>query len=76
LLVRNLSEKYSIRIKSIEAEGCEFTVDSSAVIAPGEETEIPCTKLTGSNIKVEITYARKGEFLTSPFTRTVYFCAK
>ena len=76
LLVRNLSEKYSITVKSVEAEGCEFTVDKSAVIAPGEELEIPCTKLSGGNIKVDITYVRKGEFLTSPFTKTVYFCAK
>ncbi|MBR4050832.1 MAG: hypothetical protein IKK09_10080 [Clostridia bacterium] len=76
LVVRNLSNEYSITLKSVVAEGCEFTVDKKAVIAPGEEIEIPCTKLSGSNIKVEITYARKGEFLTSPFTRTVYFCAK
>ena len=60
----------------IQAEGCEFTVDKSAVIAPGEELEIPCTKLSGGNIKVDFTYVRKGEFLTSPFTKTVYFCAK
>lgn len=76
LLVRNLSEEYSIAITEIKADGCEFDIDQSAVIAPGEEIEIPCTKLTGDFIEAELCYVRKGEFLTPALSRTIYFSAR
>ncbi len=77
LLVRNLSEEYSITVKEIKADGCAFSVDKAAVIAPGEEIEIPCTKLTTADfVEMEISYKRQGEWLTPAFSRTIYFSAK
>ena len=76
LIIRNLSEEYDISIRSITADGCEFDIDKERIIAPGEEIAVTCTKLSDEDFfALEITYVRKGEFLSSPFTKTVYFSA-
>ncbi len=76
LLVRNLSEEYSLVIRSISAEGCSFDCESKTVIAPGEEILIPFENTAKSDfIRIDITYTRQGEILTPEFTKAIFFSA-
>ena len=75
LLIRNLSDEYSITISAITADGCEFNLDSKKVLAPDEEMLVDCTELSDNGCFImEITYKRSGELLTQPMSRTLYFC--
>ncbi len=76
LLVRNLSEEYSLVIRNISADGCSFDCESKTVIAPGEEIIIPFENIAGNDyIRIDITYARQGEILTPEFEKAIYFSA-
>ncbi len=76
LVIRNLSNEYSINIKAINAKGCKFDFDKKAVIAPGEAVEIQCSELTvAKSLKIEITYKQDRGILSQPFTRSLYFAA-
>ena len=76
LLVRNLSNEYSIVIREINADGCNVKCDGKTVIEPGATVEIPCEKV-GENdyIRIEFTYARQGKPFTPEYTKAVYFSA-
>lgn len=76
LLIRNISKEHTIVIRSLKAEGVEFDIDKKATVAPGEEILVPCSDISDMDfIAIEMTYARKGKPLTSPFTKTFYFTA-
>ncbi len=76
LLVRNLSNEYTINLKSVKADGCEFEIDKNSAIAPGEEILVACSGLSDESfVCIEITYTRQGSPLTPSFTKEVYFTA-
>ena len=76
LLVRNLSNEYSIVIRGIDADGCNVKCDGKTVIEPGATVEIPCEKVGESDcIRIEFTYARQGKPFTPEYTKAVYFSA-
>ncbi len=76
LLVRNLSNEYSLVIREINAEGCNVKCDGKAAIAPGATIEIPCENVGESDyIRIEFTYARQGKPFTPEYTKAVYFSA-
>lgn len=76
LLIRNISKEHTIVIRSLSADGVEFDIDNKATVAPGEEILVPCSGLSDEVfIAIEMTYARKGKLLSSPFTKTFYFSA-
>ena len=76
LLVCNLSDEFTIKLKSVKADGCEFEFDKKVGIAPGEEMLIKCEGISDEScVCVEITYVRSGKPLTSPFTKQIYFTA-
>ncbi len=76
LLIRNISKEHTIVIRSLSADGVEFDIDNKATVEPGEEILVPCSDISDKDfIAIEMTYARKGKLLASPFTKTFYFSA-
>lgn len=76
LLIRNISREHTIVIRSLSADSVEFDIDKKTTVAPGEEILVPCSGLSDEVfIAIEMTYARKGAPLSSPYTKTFYFTA-
>lgn len=76
LLIRNISKEHTIVIRSLSADGIEFDIDKNTTVAPGEEILVQCSGISDEEfVAIEMTYARKGKPLTSPFTKTFYFTA-
>lgn len=76
LLFRNLSNEYSLVIRSISATDCSLESGIGTVIAPGEEALIPCEISDDAEyFRIDITYTRQGEILTPAFTKAFYFSA-
>ncbi len=74
LLIRNLCDENSIIITGIKADGCEFSLDTKKVLAPGEEITVDCTKLSGSeHFTMEIEYKYSSSLFAQPMSRTVFF---
>lgn len=74
LLIRNLCDENSIVITAINAAGCEFSLDSKKVLAPGEEMTVNCTELSDNGCFImEIEYKYSSNILAQPASRTLYF---
>lgn len=75
LLIRNVCDENSIVITAINADGCEFSLDSKKVLAPNEEMTVDCTKLSDNGCFImEIEYKYSGNIFAQTMSRTLYFC--
>ncbi|MBR2957691.1 MAG: hypothetical protein IKC20_05510 [Clostridia bacterium] len=77
MLIKSLTDNYSLNILSVKINGVEQDTDEKLVIRKNGEITVPCKIPEGANrLKVEIRYERKNDILSNPFVRTIYFECK